>query len=191
MISGDSLPTAQGDPSSVTWTFTLTNATLDDVGMANDSMTWDMTMEGDANEGVTTDIRASIVANPPVSTAHWIMGPDDAVRITASRGGVDYGQRLTFRPGPVSYSLNGGSNVGTGSFRGFVSGLAANHAGTSTIGGETVSGGAQTVIFSTRPTELVVDSLPSGRFRFGNVSFQVTTEGGAPPKPEGMLLLAR
>ena len=189
-ISGVKLPTASAPTSSVTWTFILTNATLDDVGFANDSMTWDMTMTGEREDGGNCDIRANVVVDVPVSTAHWIMGPGDALRIDYKNG-----ERLTFTPGEVTYSLNGGPS-GTGSFRGFVRGSVLNWGGaggpftTAVIGGETVSG-SDAVTFSTKPDVLVVDSMPGGRFRFGNVVFEVSTPGDVPPKPEGMVLMVR
>ena len=184
-----------GDPYTNTWTFVLTNATLDTSGSSNDTMTWTMQMlaDDDSAAGTTYLATSQPGAGDP---ARWTVenqsggfGP----RIEDLDSGV--AERVTFIPGTVTYELNDGATSGTGSFLGFEScdvlyfvkdddwGYPAPV--TATIGGETVTWNGEAapdpdwldtnVTFSATPGVLLVDSRPHSSYMLSDVAFSVST----------------
>ncbi len=161
-------PLPKADPFVNTWTFTITGADLDGIGGANDTMTVDMELKSDlaSSSGATELI--SNWAIDPAKTAYFLVGPTDVARISGD-------EVVTFTPGAVAYTLNGGGPL-QGTFVGFQSAMVANlTGGNATISGETIGGGGGTVSLPSNPAVLEASAGTGIRYRLTDIGFRLST----------------
>jgi len=167
----NSLPAA--DPFTTTWTFTITNAVLDAVGGANDSITLDIELKSDLAGAGVSELIAGYRTATNAQIAYFQVGTNDPTRI-------DGDEVVTFTPGTVSYVLNGGAPQ-TGHFYGFTAAYVEDlGGGNALVGGETVSNDAFKVTFSSAQSVLTAGAESGASYRLSNISFQM----GKEPEPD-------
>jgi len=159
-----------GDPGVLPLTFGVTDAELGS-GTGNDTMTWTVTLSSETSKGNGT---SAPMASGPVHFAVRSQGETGNPRTRMSAV-----EALTFTPGPVTYTLNGGAPQ-AGSFLGFT-GMDVHRlaAGTLDINGDDFTGNGSYVFAS--PASSITGTAESGQWRFGNIDFQVNTD--PPPTP--------
>jgi len=158
---------AYGDPCTVTYAFSITDADLDGGGTGNDTLSWTITMSGD-----DTDAGNCRIKNNGSGAGTWVM--DSQAPNVGTR--IDQGENITITCSPVTYTLNGGG-AQTGSFVGFTFVRAINRTATVIINGTPVAGDDTT--FGSPVSQIFLDTAPDARCRLHRYSFQLSTDAAS------------